>query len=103
MGKEPPPNPDEQTQQVEFSRSETDLLTVTPHAVLGEIDFKPGDTDHGPVGVRRGATEHRIDPSNKLLGPERLRDVIIRAGSQRPERPRVRDPRASLEDPAMAQ
>lgn len=71
--------PQEEEEEVEFTRLETDLLGVDPSPAHLGIGRDVAARHREARLYRRRATEHAADPSEKLRSPERFDDVIISA------------------------
>ena len=74
----------ELAEQVELDRRQVDLLAVTPHGAVGEVDLQVADPD-GRVAVLAPSPQHRAHPGEQLLAAEGLGDVVVGAGVERPD------------------
>ena len=86
MGDQPAAVARERAQQVELDRRQVDLLAVAarPRGRRGRSRGRPSPTAR--LAARRSAAppQHRPQPRQQLLGAERLGDVVVGAGVERP-------------------
>jgi hypothetical protein len=83
VGQESTTMTDQDAQQLEFDRSQVDLLAVAAHDVRCEIDLEAVQRHAGLVVAAMSSPQGRMQACDQLARSERLGQLAVRAGVER--------------------